>query len=153
INLEYGSSLPDGKRNKGTVPVIGSNGIVGYHDKYLITGPVIVIGRKGSVGQVNWIGQDCYPIDTTYDVNNKKPESCLLPFLSVFLERSNLSYLKDPGAVPGLNRDSVHSLISFFPRPPEQQKIADCLSSLDELITAEIQQLDTLKIYKKGLMQ
>ena len=35
----------------------------------------------------------------------------------------------------------------------EQQKIADCLSSLDELITAEIQKLDALKTHKKGLMQ
>jgi len=35
----------------------------------------------------------------------------------------------------------------------EQQKIADCLSSLDELITAQSQKLDTLKVHKKGLMQ
>jgi type I restriction enzyme S subunit len=35
----------------------------------------------------------------------------------------------------------------------EQQKIADCLSSLDELITAETQKLDALKAHKKGLMQ
>lgn len=35
----------------------------------------------------------------------------------------------------------------------EQQKIADCLSSLDELIDAETQVLDTLKDHKKGLMQ
>lgn len=153
INLEYGSSLPESKRSEGSVPVVGSNGIVGYHDEYLIAGPAIVIGRKGSVGQVNWIDCDCYPIDTTYYVNNKDPESCLLPFLNVLLERSNLPHLKDPSAVPGLNRDSVHSLISFFPKPPEQQKIADCLSSIDELVTLEAQKLDTLKAHKKGLMQ
>jgi type I restriction enzyme, S subunit len=35
----------------------------------------------------------------------------------------------------------------------EQQKIANCLSSLDELITAQTQKLDTLKTHKKGLMQ
>lgn len=38
-------------------------------------------------------------------------------------------------------------------KPEEQQKIADCLSSLDNLIAAEIQRLDTLKTHKKGLMQ
>jgi type I restriction enzyme, S subunit len=36
---------------------------------------------------------------------------------------------------------------------PEQQKIAACLSSLDELITAQSQKLDALKKHKKGLMQ
>jgi type I restriction enzyme S subunit len=40
-----------------------------------------------------------------------------------------------------------------IPRPKEQQKIADCLSSIDKLITLEAQKLDALKIYKKGLMQ
>ncbi len=40
-----------------------------------------------------------------------------------------------------------------LPDIEEQQKIADCLSSLDELITAEAQKLDTLKAHKKGLMQ
>ena len=39
------------------------------------------------------------------------------------------------------------------PCPEEQQKIADCLSSLDDLIAAETQKLDTLKTHKKGLMQ
>jgi type I restriction enzyme S subunit len=39
------------------------------------------------------------------------------------------------------------------PAAPEQQKIADCLSSLDELIAAQARKVDTLKIHKKGLMQ
>jgi len=39
------------------------------------------------------------------------------------------------------------------PRPSEQQKIADCLSSLDELIAAEGRKLEALRAHKKGLMQ
>ncbi len=41
----------------------------------------------------------------------------------------------------------------FVPKPPEQQRIASCLSSLDALITAETQKLEALKTHKKGLMQ
>ncbi|MBB5660371.1 restriction endonuclease subunit S [Brevundimonas halotolerans] len=41
----------------------------------------------------------------------------------------------------------------FVPKPPEQQRIADCLTSLDDLIAAETRKLDTLKTHKKGLMQ
>ena len=41
----------------------------------------------------------------------------------------------------------------FVPKPPEQQRIADCLTSLDDLIAAENRKLDTLKTHKKGLMQ
>ncbi|MEP6519938.1 restriction endonuclease subunit S, partial [Microcoleus vaginatus] len=41
----------------------------------------------------------------------------------------------------------------YVPLPQEQQKIADCLSSLDELIAAQTQAISTLKTHKKGLMQ
>ncbi len=41
----------------------------------------------------------------------------------------------------------------FVPKPPEQQRIADCLASLDDLIAAETRKLDTLKTHKSGLMQ
>ena len=39
------------------------------------------------------------------------------------------------------------------PAPPEQQRIATCLTSLDALITLETQKLEALKTHKKGLMQ
>jgi len=54
-------------------------------------------------------------------------------------------------------RHSSNKIISsteiYFPLEREQQKIADCLSSLDELIAAQTQAIDTLKTHKKGLMQ
>jgi type I restriction enzyme S subunit len=51
-------------------------------------------------------------------------------------------------------KSSVFVALSFsHPSIAEQQRIASCLSSLDALITAEIQKLETLKIHKKGLMQ
>jgi type I restriction enzyme S subunit len=52
-----------------------------------------------------------------------------------------------------ISKENFFSVEIPTPSPPEQQKIADCLASLDELITLEAQQLDTLKTHKKGLMQ
>jgi type I restriction enzyme S subunit len=52
-----------------------------------------------------------------------------------------------------LSKEAFRNLPIFVPSPPEQQKIADCLASLDERITLEAQKLDTLKTHKKGLMQ
>jgi len=43
--------------------------------------------------------------------------------------------------------------VLFYPEKEEQQKIADCLASLDDLITAQTQKLAALKTHKKGLMQ
>ena len=52
-----------------------------------------------------------------------------------------------------IDSDELKALLLRIPQPPEQQRIADCLTSLDYLISAEVQKLDTLKTHKKGLMQ
>lgn len=57
------------------------------------------------------------------------------------------------GKIPKINRDDLLSFKAVIPLPLEQQRIADCLTSLDNLITAETQELETLKTHKKGLMQ
>jgi type I restriction enzyme, S subunit len=49
--------------------------------------------------------------------------------------------------------DELKNLPMLVPKKKEQHKIADCLSSIDELITAQAQNLDTLKAHKKGLLQ
>jgi len=56
--------------------------------------------------------------------------------------------------VLGLSAGRLSKITIQFPSDiSEQQKIADCLSSLDDLITAQSQKLDALKTHKKGLMQ
>ena len=52
-----------------------------------------------------------------------------------------------------ITKPEVLAFSVMAPSPAEQQRIASCLSSLDDLITAETQKLDTLKTHKKGLMQ
>jgi type I restriction enzyme S subunit len=54
---------------------------------------------------------------------------------------------------PAINPSDLSLILVSLPQEPEQQKIADCLSSLDELITLETQKLEALKAHKKGLMQ
>ena len=152
LTLEYGASLPEESRLGGAIPVVGSNGVVGFHNQALISGPAIIVGRKGSVGEINWIELDCYPIDTTFYVKLESQDT-LLAFIKLLLENANLTCLSDNGAVPGLNRNDVYVLKTALPREAEQQKIADCLSSLDEVIDLQTQKLDALKAHKKGLMQ
>lgn len=52
-----------------------------------------------------------------------------------------------------LSKDAFRSLPFFVPSPAEQQKIAECLSSVDELMAAQAQKVGALKTHKKGLMQ
>ncbi len=52
-----------------------------------------------------------------------------------------------------MNKSTLEVIEAVIPNPQEQQKIADCLSSLDELIAAQAQKIENLKTHKKGLMQ
>ena len=54
---------------------------------------------------------------------------------------------------PNLSAQQIEDISVYIPLKVEQQKIADCLSSIDELITAQTHKLATLKTHKKGLMQ
>jgi len=132
IILEYGKSLPARKRRKGKIPVYGSNGITGYHDEALVSGPGIIVGRKGSVGEVKYSKTDFYPIDTTYYVTLKKKND--LVFWYYFLKTLNLTQMNTHSAVPGLNRELVYSLSIKKPSLLEQMKIGCILKTLDNKI-------------------
>src|SRR5947208_3175040 len=66
LEINYGKGLPEKRRSPGNIPVYGSNGVIGYHSKPLTRGSTIVIGRKGTVGAVHFSLEPCWPIDTTY---------------------------------------------------------------------------------------
>ncbi len=68
LELAYGKALKAEHRKQGLVPVYGSSGVVGLHDESLVSGPGIIVGRKGNVGSVFWSDADFYPIDTVFYV-------------------------------------------------------------------------------------
>jgi type I restriction enzyme S subunit len=109
LELNYGKALKKEKRRNGPFPVLGSSGIVGYHDECLIDGPGIIIGRKGNVGSVFWCDQDFFVIDTAYFVTSTLP----LRFLFYVLPTLNL--INSDAAVPGLNRNQAYSLKTLIP--------------------------------------
>ena len=128
----YGDSLKEERRRPGKVPVFGSNGIVGWHDQAITSGPTIVIGRKGSIGEINWSREPCYPIDTTYFVEKTK-RPCNLRWLYFTLQKLDLTRLNKSAAVPGLNREDAYEQRIPWLVLSEQQRIAEQLEQADRL--------------------
>jgi type I restriction enzyme M protein len=120
--LEYGASLPKEKRVDGPYPVVGSNGITGYHSKYLVEGPAIIVGRKGSAGEVTLIEKNCFPIDTTYYVKQTNSAESDIGYLYWLLKTLNLSQLRGGAGIPGLNRTDVYETHQIPLPPMEMQK-------------------------------
>ena len=115
--LEYGASLPKKNRVAGPYPVMGSNGISDYHSEYLIEGPAIIVGRKGSAGEVSYVESNCFPIDTTYYVKLVNPDCTDIRYLHHLLKTLDLPSLRGGAGVPGLNRNDVYQKYKL-PLPP-----------------------------------
>ncbi|MBQ4796769.1 restriction endonuclease subunit S, partial [Pectobacterium versatile] len=62
--MEYGKPLKTDIRTGHGYPVFGSNGTIDFHQQYLIEGPGIIIGRKGTIGKISYSFDNFYPIDT-----------------------------------------------------------------------------------------
>ena len=92
---------------------------------------------------------------TSQDFTNFTPHNGELVFLAYYLKSESTRFLSfsQGMAIQGLTKDDLAKLQLCFPSLAEQQKIADCLSSVDELITAQDKKIQRLNAHKKGLMQ
>lgn len=129
-DFEYGKGLPRNKRQPGSYPVIGSNGRIGFHSEYLVKGPTIVIGRKGTAGAVIWEDDNCWPIDTTFYIKLKVLDVDLR-YLYLMLQESQLDKLVGGVGVPGLNREDAYQLRIPIPTLDIQTRIAAECQAID----------------------
>src|SRR5690606_37965542 len=112
----------------------------------ITSGPTIIIGRKGSFGEVNYSPVACWPIDTTYFVDETATDADLR-WLTYRLSVLGLNRLNRAAAVPGLNREDAYRQRLLLPPLPEQRRIAEILDKADALRAkrrAALAQLDTL---------
>ena len=158
IELAYGKSLPAQAREAGPFEVFGSNGCVGNHSEPLVSGPGIIVGRKGSAGQVAYSNQDFWAIDTTYYVVNKNGHNWR--FLYHLLSCAGLDELNSHSAVPGLNREIAYSVPISLPEKTEQEKIASVLDTIEHAVqhedltighTQELKRVAMSTLFTRGL--
>ncbi|MDI4634711.1 restriction endonuclease subunit S [Pelomonas sp. V22] len=128
VEFKYGKALPERLRSGSGFPVFGSNGEVGRHEVPLTCGPTIVVGRKGSVGQVHFSAGACSPIDTTYYVD-QVPGGQFRYWLHQ-LRSLELQSLNKSTAIPGLSRTDAYSIGVNLPPVAEQRRITDKLDTL-----------------------
>jgi type I restriction enzyme S subunit len=132
VTLKRGHDLPDSKRQDGEVPVVSSSGITGYHSEARAKAPGVVTGRYGTLGEVFYLEEDYWPLNTALFVTDFKGNH---PRFVAYLLRSILrDHQSDKAAVPGVNRNVLHELEVRYPDDRAQERIADTLSAYDDLI-------------------
>jgi type I restriction enzyme, S subunit len=145
--LQRGYDLPHKERKPGTVPIISSSGSIDTHNESRVAGPGVVTGRYGTIGEVFFVSEDFWPLNTTLFVKDFKGNDPL--FISFLLRSIDYHSYSGKSGVPGVNRNDLHEIGVSLPPLPEQHTIATALSDIDALITS----LDRLIAKKRDIKQ
>ena len=135
IDLKRGYDLPKKSRSAGPIPLVSSAGVSDQHSEAKVRGPGVVTGRYGTIGDVFYIEEDFWPLNTTLYVRDFKGNDPR--FTYYFLKTIDYLQYSDKAAVPGVNRNHLHMAEISVPKSvDEQRRIASVLSCLDDKIEA-----------------
>ena len=144
------------KRTAGSYPYYGASGIVDFVNSFIFDERLLLVGEDGAKWQA--FEKTAFIAEGKYWVNNHahvlRPTKINDTLLENYLTMIDIGPFVTGAAPPKLTLDNLKRIpVPVAPDPAEQQKIAECLTTLDEVIAAQSQKLDALKTHKKGLMQ
>jgi type I restriction enzyme S subunit len=147
-------SIKNGKDHKelknGDIPIFGSGGIMRYGDRSIFNDESILLPRKGTLSNIQYVNKPFWTVDTIYySIINKELAN---PFyLFNFLKSLDLSKLNTGTGVPSMTFDSYYNLDIVLPGLDDQKKIASVLSTLDSKIELNNRINDELEAMAKTL--
>lgn len=132
LTLKRGHDLPEHSRQAGDVPIVSSSGITGRHKEAKAKAPGVVTGRYGTLGEVFYLEEDYWPLNTALYVIDFKGND---PRFSAYFLRNILKgYQSEKAAVPGVDRNVLHEIKVLAPDYKTQCRISATLSAYDDLI-------------------
>lgn len=132
VRLNRGFDLPESMIVDGEYPVVASTNIKAYHNAYKVKPPVVVTGRSGSLGKVQYIDSKCWPLNTSLyskDFRGNNPK-----YIYYFLQTMHLEQYNAGAGVPTLNQNHLQRLKIIVHDIDEQKKVSDILTTYDNLI-------------------
>jgi type I restriction enzyme S subunit len=143
VTFQRGHDLTKSEMQEGKIPVAGSNGIIGFHNKSTTKAPGLTIGRSGNIGTPHFYDTDFWAHNTVLFVKEyilTEPK-----YFYYYLHTIDFTQFNAGSSVPTLNRNHIHQLDILLPPLPEQTAIAEVLSSLDDKIDLLHRQNKTLE--------
>lgn len=132
LTFQRGHDLPKKQMVSGEYPVVGSNGVIGYHNAYTTEAPSVTIGRSGNTGNPFIVYGRSWSHNTTLYIKEFKGSDPV--YVYYLLKALNLGNFAGGSAVPTLNRNHIHTLDISVPQLPEQVEIGYTLQALDNKI-------------------
>jgi type I restriction enzyme S subunit len=142
IILQRGFDLPKADRLEGGIPIYAATGVVGFHNEAKVKAPGIVTGRSGTIGDVLYVQEDFWPLNTALWVKEFPKSEPLYAYY--VLSSLDLKQFNSGAAVPTLNRNDIHGLNAII-APRSLQR------NFQEIAGADLRQARTLKLQIKNL--
>lgn len=136
---------------KGDIPVYGTGGYMTSVDEFLYDGESVGIGRKGTIDKPIYLNGKFWTVDTLFYTHSFK--NVIPYFVYALFQSINWRKYSEATGVPSLSKNIIEPIKILLPPLPEQQKIAEILSTVDEKIEVIDQQITETQALKKGLMQ
>lgn len=148
VKFQRGYDLPTSNRiQDGGYPIFGSNGMVGYHNEYMIE-KGIVTGRSGTIGLVFCYDKPFWPLNTTLFSINTFGNNLI--FLKYLISNFHLERFKAGASVPTLNRNEFHNKKIISIPLALQEEFAEKIEAIErqkELIKKSIADSEQLLNY------
>lgn len=132
VTLQRGFDLPKAKRVKGKFSLVASSKVDGSHNIAKVKAPGVVTGRSGTLGSVQYITKDFWPLNTTLWVKDFKGNN--EKYVYYFLQTLDLAQYNSGAGVPTLNRNHLDGLVVDIHGKDEQAQVETFLSHYDNLI-------------------
>lgn len=149
--LKIGSGKDYKHLDEGNIPVFGTGGYMLSVNKFLHSGETVFIGRKGTIDKPFYFKGDFWTVDTLFYTHSFK--NTIPKFIYCVFQQINWKLHNEASGVPSLSKSTIEKLRFDFPCIPEQQKIANFLSSIDATIENTNSELEKTQGFKKGLLQ
>lgn len=149
VKLNRGFDLPDSQIVSGKYPVVASTNIKAYHNEYKVIGPMVITGRSGSLGKVQYIESDGWPLNTSLYVKDYKGN--FPRYVYYYLQTMHLEQFNAGAGVPTLNQNHLHSLKILIHKKDEQHKVASILFAYDSLIENNTKRIRLLEQMAENL--
>jgi type I restriction enzyme S subunit len=149
-DIHYGKSPNEVLADDSPIPIIGTGGVYGHASRAMYDGPAVVVPRKGSLGNPQYLAEPFWPVDTTYAVIPKAGVDAKWLYYS--LAAFDLTKLNEATGVPSISRDWLYKVPVGSEKYGEQRRIAEILSTVDEAIEQTEALIAKYRQIKAGLM-
>ncbi len=151
LSICHGKSQRDVETSDGLYPVLATGGEIGRANRFLYDKPSVLIGRKGTIDQPQYMDTPFWTVDTLFYSVVREPNHAKFIFYRFWL--IDWKQYNEASGVPSLNARTIEAIEINSPGPDEQTAIAAILSDMDTEIAALEAKLAKARQLKQGMMQ